>query len=206
MYDLGLTVCKIGIRILISHPRIVWWIKFNHIKHRANSSYFGEHVLQSKEWHFDKLKVFLNDNPQIDLSVDLIEAYVDADGKYTHDSIQSVIRYKRPYSDVYSSYGYDIQMVICEMLYKKGGMDLVKRMLFETPNDKAVYNSIERLLGIKREQMNQAIRGYLEEIYWVLAVNDFKLQLKFRLQSDNLIIFLFRNTICFPELLYFCPK
>ena len=127
--------------------------------------YFGEHVLQTKEWHFDKLKVFLNDNPQIDLSVDLIEAYVDADGKYTHDSIQSVINYKRPYSDVYSNYGYDIQMVICEMLYKKGGMDLVKRMLFETPNDKALYDRIELLLGIKREQVNQAIRGYLEEIY-----------------------------------------
>ena len=127
--------------------------------------YFGEHVLQSKEWHFDKLKVFLNDNPQIDLSVDLIEAYMDADGRYTHDSSQSVIKYKRPYSDVYSNYGYDIQMVICEMLYNKGGMDLVKRMLIETPNDKALYDSIERLLCIKQEQMNQAIRTYLEEKY-----------------------------------------
>ena len=54
--------------------------------------YFGEHVLQSKEWHFDKLKVFLNDNPQIDLSVDLIEAYVDADGQYTRDLIVMYIR------------------------------------------------------------------------------------------------------------------
>jgi len=99
--------------------------------------------------------------------MDLIEAYVDADGKYTHDSTQSVIKYKRPYSDVYSNYGYDIQMVICEMLYKKGGMDLVKRMLFETPNDKALYDSLERLLGIKREQVNQTIRGYLEEKYWI---------------------------------------
>jgi hypothetical protein len=127
--------------------------------------YFGEHVLQTKDWHFDKLKVFLKDNPQIDLSVDLIEAYLDADGKYTHDSTQSVINYKRPYSDVYSNYGYDIQMVICEMLYKKGGMDLVKRMLFETPNDKALYDSIERLLGIKREQVNQTIREYLNKNY-----------------------------------------
>ena len=127
--------------------------------------FFGEHVLQSKEWHFDKLKVFLNDNPQIDLSLDLIEAYVDADGRYTHDSTQSVIKYKRPYSDVYSNYGYDIQMVICEMLYKKGGMDLVKRMLFETPNDKALYDSIERLLGIQQEQTNLAIRNYLNENY-----------------------------------------
>jgi len=55
--------------------------------------------------------------------------------------------------------------VICEMLYKKGGMDLVKRMLFETPNDKALYDSTERLLGIKREQVNQTIRTYLEEKY-----------------------------------------
>ena len=127
--------------------------------------YFGEHVLQSKEWHFEKLKLFLNDNPQIDLSVDLIEAYVDADGKYTHDSAQSVIKYKRPYSDVYSNYGYDIQMVICEMLYKKGGMDLVKRMLFETKRNEDEYEMIEVLLGIKREDVNQVIRGYLREKY-----------------------------------------
>ena len=127
--------------------------------------YFGEHVLQTKEWHFDKLKAFLNDNPQIDLSVDLIQAYMDADGKYTHDSTQSVIKYKRPYSDVNSNYSYDIQMVICEMLYKKGGMDLVKRMLFETKRNEDEYEMIEILLGVKREEVNGVIREYLREKY-----------------------------------------
>ncbi len=127
--------------------------------------YFGEHVLQTKEWHFDKLKAFLNDNPQIDLSVDLIQAYMDADGKYTHDSTQSVIKYKRPYSDVNSNYSYDIQMVICEMIYKKGGMDLVKRMLFETKRNEDEYEMIEMLLGVKREEMNGVIREYLREKY-----------------------------------------
>ena len=127
--------------------------------------YFGEHVLQTKEWHFDKLKVFLNVNPQIDLSVDLIEAYVDADGKYTHDSTQSVINYKKAYCDVYSNYSYVIQMVICEMLYQQGGMDLVKRMLFETPDDKVLYGSIERLLGIKRSEINGVIRLWLNNHY-----------------------------------------
>ena len=123
--------------------------------------YFGEHVLQTNEWHFDKLKVFLNDNPQIDLSVDLIEAYEDSDGRYTHDSTQSVINYKKPYSDAYSNYSYVIQMVICEMLYQKGGMNLVKRMLFETPDDQALYSSIEQLLGIKRIEIDNVIRLWL---------------------------------------------
>ena len=127
--------------------------------------YFGEHVLQTKEWHFDKLKTFLNDNPQIDLSVDLIEAYVDADGRYTHDSAKSVIKYKKPYSDVYSNYSYDIQMVICEMLYQKGGMDLVKRMLFETKRNEDEYEMIDKLLGIKRSQVNHIVRAYLNENY-----------------------------------------
>ena len=127
--------------------------------------YFGEHVLQTKEWHFDKLKVFLNDNPQIDLSVDLIEAYVDADGRYTHDSTQSVINYKKAYCDVYSNYSYVIQMVICEMMYQKGGMDLVKRMLFETSDDKALYASIEHLLGIKRSEINSVIKLWLNNHY-----------------------------------------
>ncbi len=124
--------------------------------------YFGEHVLQTKEWHFDKLKAFLNDNPQIDLSVDLIQAYMDADGKYTHDSTQSVIKYKKPYSDVNSNYSYVIQMVICEMLYQKGGMDLVKRMLFETKRDEDEYEMIEKLLRVKREDVNEVIRRWLE--------------------------------------------
>ena len=127
--------------------------------------YFGEHVLQTKEWHFDKLKAFLNDNPQIDLSVDLIQAYMDADGKYTHDSTQSVIKYKRPYSDVNSNYSYDIQMVICEMLYQKGGMEMVRQMLLETPNDVALYDSIERLLGIQRSEINRDIRLWLNKNY-----------------------------------------
>jgi hypothetical protein len=124
--------------------------------------YFGEHVLQTKEWHFDKLMAFLNDNPQIDLSVDLIQAYMDADGKYTHDSTQSVIKYKKPYSDVNSNYSYVIQMVICEMLYQKGGMDLVKRMLFETKRDEDEYEMIEKLLRVKREDVNEVIRRWLE--------------------------------------------
>ena len=132
--------------------------------------YFGEHVLQTKEWHFDKLKAFLNDNPQIDLSVDLIQAYMDADGKYTHDSTQSVIKYKRPYSDVNSNYSYDIQMVICEMLYKKGGMDLVKRMLFETKRNEDEYEMIEMLLGVKREEVNGVIRDYLREKLGLLGI------------------------------------
>ena len=127
--------------------------------------YFGEHVLQTKEWHFDKLKAFLNDNPQIDLSVDLIQAYLDADGKYTHDTTQSVIKYKRPYSDVNSNYSYDIQMVICEMLYQKGGMEMVRQMLLETPNDVALYDSIERLLGIQRSEINRDIRLWLNKNY-----------------------------------------
>ena len=127
--------------------------------------YFGEHVLQTKEWHFDKLKAFLNDNPQIDLSVDLIHAYMDAEGRYTHDSTQSVIKYKRPYSDVNSNYSYDIQMVICEMLYKKGGMDLVKRMLFETKRDEDEYEMMDKLLGINRNQVDHIIRAYLNEKY-----------------------------------------
>lgn len=123
--------------------------------------YFGEHALETKEWHFDKLKAFLNDNPQIDLSADLIEAYKDADGRYTNDSAQSVIEYKVPYCDVSTNYSYVIQMVICEMLYKKGGMDLVRQMLFETPNNAALYDSIERLLGIKRPEVNRNIRQWL---------------------------------------------
>ena len=127
--------------------------------------YFGEHVLQANKWHFDKLKMFLNDNPQIDLSVDLIEAYVDADGRYTHDSTQSVINYKKVYCDMYSNYSYVIQMVICEMLYQKGGMDLVKRMLFETKRDEDEYEMIDKLLGIKRNRVNHTIRAYLNEKY-----------------------------------------
>ena len=51
------------------------------------------------------------------------------------------------------------------MIYKKGGMDLVKRMLFETKRNEDEYEMIEMLLGVKREEVNGVIREYLREKY-----------------------------------------
>ena len=51
------------------------------------------------------------------------------------------------------------------MLYKKGGMDLVKRMQFETKRNEDEYEMIEILLGVKREEVNGVIRDYLREKY-----------------------------------------
>ena len=67
------------------------------------------------------------------------------------------------YGDSYSNHLYNIQLVICAMLYEKGGMDLVKRMLVEMKRNEDEYDMVEQLLSIKREQLNQAIRGYLDK-------------------------------------------
>ena len=128
--------------------------------------YFGDNVnFTTNKYQLGRLKEFLNDNPQVDLSFNLAQGYKDADGNFTSDSTASVDGLLYGYGDSYSNHLYNIQVVICEMLYKKGGMDLVKRMLFETKRNEDEYEMIEALLGIKREDVNQVIRDYLREKY-----------------------------------------
>ena len=128
-------------------------------------SYYGGHALQSRETILSELKKWLADNPQVDLGIDLVEAYKDQDGKFVTDSTKAASQQKYAYADFNNNYAYAIQMVVCEMAEHKGGKALVIRMLNEISENGEEYNVIETLLGVKRDEMNQTIRGLLNRYY-----------------------------------------
>ena len=128
-------------------------------------SYYGGHALQSKETNISELKNWLEDNPQIDLGISLVSSYKDNDGRFVTDSTMAVSQEKFVYSNFTSNYAYAIQMVVCEMAERKGGKALVITMLREITENDMEYEVIERYLGMKREQVNHAIRDYLREKY-----------------------------------------
>ena len=128
-------------------------------------SYYGGHALQSKETIMSELKKWLMENPQIDLGVDLVMAYKDEDGRFVTDSTKAATPERFAYGDFANNYAYAIQMAICEMAERKGGKDLVIRMLNEIKENEGEYDVIEVLLGVKREEVNGVIRDYLREKY-----------------------------------------
>ncbi len=130
-------------------------------------SYFGDHK-DKYPVTVVKLKKFLNDNPQIDLGISLMGAYLDDNGRYTHDTIWK----KPPYGIIQLyvdngniNYMYIIMATICDIAYRKGGADLVKRMIIEAKDYDELYPVIEKNLGIKREDINTYIRDYLNANY-----------------------------------------
>lgn len=148
---------------------LIYDLRKNEKGHRFDEGvccYFGNNVnFTTNEYQLKRLKDFLNNNPQIDLSIDLAQAYRDIDGRFTHDSISSKDGLQYGYGDSFSNHLYNIQVVICEMIYKKGGMGLVKRMLVEMERNEDEYEMIDKLLGIKQNKVNHTIRAYLNENY-----------------------------------------
>ena len=56
-------------------------------------------------------------------------------------------------------------MAICEMAERKGGKDLVIRMLNEIKENEGEYDVIENYLSIARKDINRAIREFVIENY-----------------------------------------
>lgn len=130
-------------------------------------SYFGEHQGELFPFHAARLKEFLNHNPQIDLGISLVGAYLDENRQYSHDPKWKEEPYGNIswYRDDSTNYYYIIMGTICEIAYKKGGMSLVKNMIIEAENDEKMYEVIEKHLQIKRNEIDQYLRNYLNQNY-----------------------------------------
>ena len=155
--------------------------------------YFGDQAgigLQHFAFHANRLKKFLNDNPQIDLGVSLKGGYKDSLQKYTHDEKWKTDYGIFHYHDDSTNFHYTIMGILCEIAYKKGGMNLIKQMILEAPSTeetstatvtiysdgkmeyekeevqrKDFYSFIENALTIKNANINTYIRTYLNENY-----------------------------------------
>jgi hypothetical protein len=149
-------------------------------------TYFGEHVGLPFDFHAKKLKEFLNNNPQIDLGISLKGAYKDNSQRYTHAEKWKTDNGFSVYCDDSTNFFYAIMATLCEIAFKKGGMDLIKQMILEAPNPESTnrimlyvgdelieeiiptkdfYSFIEDMLGIKKKKINAYIRDYLNKNY-----------------------------------------
>ncbi len=128
--------------------------------------YFGDHNGNDYNYHAKRLKKYLNENKWVDLSKNLrgfyktgtnLPSYVVPDKK---NPMNALIFYK----DDTTEYSYIIHAVLCEMAFKQGGyqkvMDILKTKA-DTGDD--FYQVIEKELGIKREDVNETIRDYVNK-------------------------------------------
>ena len=129
-------------------------------------SYFGDHQGLDYNTQKRKLKDFLNLNPKVDLSISLTDAYKDKDNKFVSDSnlvedrkiLRALIS-----SENQISYSYMIMATICEIAFRQGGYDKVKQMIIDSKDGEEFYDTVDKHLGIKRKDVNNYIRSFLNK-------------------------------------------
>ncbi|HBN05171.1 MAG TPA: hypothetical protein DD434_05210 [Bacteroidales bacterium] len=128
-------------------------------------SYFGDHFSLPYTFHVKKLKSFLNNNPKVNLSQDLFDAYMISNNIYTSDTTGQENNMKTWMISDSTSYSYIIMATICDIAFRQGGYDKVKKMIIDAKDGEAMYGVIEKHLGIKREEVDKYIRDFLNNTY-----------------------------------------
>ena len=127
--------------------------------------YFGEHVGHSYTFHVKRLKRYFEKNKWIDLSENLESYYKNAEINHSYKPLRKdnpSIDYKG-YGDDTTYFTYIINAALCDMAFRKGGYDLVKKMLEEkADNVEEFYPVIEKYLGIKRKDVDKDIKSFIE--------------------------------------------
>lgn len=128
-------------------------------------SYFGEMNSLPYSFQIKKLKTFLNNNPKVNLSQDLTNAYKISKNQYTSDTTGQENNMKFWMTGDSTNYSYIIMATICDIAFRQGGYDKVKQMILNSEDGEAMYGVIEKHLGIKREDVDKYIRGFLNNTY-----------------------------------------
>ena len=127
--------------------------------------YFGDHQSLPYYFHVLRLKNFLNNNTKVNLSQDLSDAYKISENQYTSDTIGQENNIKTWMLSDLTNYSYIIMATICDIAFRQGGYDKVKQMILDAEDGDAMYGVIEKHLGIKRQDINQYIRDFLNKNY-----------------------------------------
>jgi len=102
-------------------------------------TYFGQSRGKSLDWHKQILKIHLNNHPELDLR-NLLEL----------NNMDNLTGFKYVFG------GYFIQLA-----YEKGGANLVKQLLSAGSTNDDFYQSLESILKIKKDGLNEYIRKNL---------------------------------------------
>lgn len=134
------------------------------------ATYFGGVLTKNYLFHVDRLKHYLNTNPWIDLSGSLVCYYYNEDGNlrfgYPLDDkyIASLKHYKD--DEMQTPYIYAIHAIIVDIAFREGSYEKVKELyLCKADNEEEFYGCIEAVLEIKRSDLNDYIREFINEYY-----------------------------------------
>lgn len=128
-------------------------------------SYFGEMNSLPYSFQIKKLKDFLNNNTKVNLSQDLTNAYKISKNQYTSDTTGQENNMKFWMTGDSTNYSYIIMATICDIAFRQGGYDKVKKMIIDAKDGEEMYGVIEKHLGIKREDVDKYIRDFLKNNY-----------------------------------------
>ncbi len=129
--------------------------------------YFGEHVGHSYAYHVKRLKKYFEKNKWIDLSENLENYYKNTETDHSYEPLKGNLgeNYKA-YGDGETNFTYIINAVLCDMAFREGGYDLVKKMLIaKADNVEEFYPVIEKYLGIKRKRVDREIKRFIDQNY-----------------------------------------
>ena len=104
------------------------------------STYFGQSRGQPLEWHLEKIRNHLLENPEVEMNNPL-------------DFINL---------DYITGYKYALGGFFIQEAYEKGGSEMVKQLLNSGNSDVEFYGALETVLGIKRSSLNDYIRENLK--------------------------------------------
>lgn len=123
------------IHVLIDpyYPNCHVWV------HEGLATFLGGSRGQDLSWHIKRANDFLVQHPEIDLSNMLVLTTMDE----------------------YTDYRYVIGGLICELVYEKGGWELLKQFLNTGITDTDYYQAIEIFLNVKQKDLNEFLRAEL---------------------------------------------
>jgi len=104
------------------------------------ATYYGGSRGETYDWHLQRLGNYLKNHPEIDLN-NMLE-------------LRNM--------DITTGYKYVLGGYLIQLTYEKGGVELVKKLMATGKSDSELYTTIEKLLGIKKIDLNEYIRKHLE--------------------------------------------
>lgn len=134
------------------------------------ASFFGGHFSNNDyTYQIGRLKVYLNENDWIDLSKSLVGYYKSIDNKYTYEIPEGEQHDDYTiysYGDRETHFGYIIHAAICDIAFRMGGYETVKELFHcEANNEGEFYKCIEDVLSIKRSDLNDYIKDFIDSNY-----------------------------------------
>jgi len=132
------------------------------------ATYFGEHVGRTYDENMFHFKSFLVQNEWIDLSQSFYGYFNDTLNNRS-DTLQPNIQADRvPFRDFDSNYNfqYMVHAALCDIAFNYCGYEIVKELyLCKADNEEDFYKCIEEVLEIKRADLNDSIRDFVNRNY-----------------------------------------